>query len=873
MKNNEYQRTKRTVAQNRKAVFSALFVALILFSIAFAPLPAAKAGVVVAGIDLVFEKPNLNSMETVTGNFASVLAPVTLKNSGNITYYRINAEKYPVIAVKQSSFTFFWKNDNSPWTSAEQAEALKGVKSVDGSIDSSSGWYLGSSFNDAQKSNTNYSAGPYGNYFYYDGYFYIQKDKLSHVDWGEDPDYAAKYTGTLVISKELAGNLAGWNISESTEFYAKVKNVDTSLFMSVTGSAPNYTFSSWNATGSVIYFSAAKPAVISMVPYGNSCLVLEDAAGYYTAEVKYPGGGSSALIATGTSLTVTVANDFREYQTGSLKISKKLIDTLGRSPDDPENYITAWDVTSNTLFNVRIWDVTSGARANYLIFEKVSDTEYVCVGNNLTVSADSGRVDSIQIKGDGSAVTVTNLYAYNSLYELEETGVVDCEVSYAYDPLALTSTENVGEISSDGSSVNVTVTNTYDDPATATSYLIVRKLLDGRFFEWDGVDADTEFSAAVKDGASTLWFEKDDTNPYRTIYFRVPSETANSTQEITFSVNKPAYLANMLAGHSYEIIESAGANYSITYSENNKQPFPSAQGRSLAVTVTNTYLPNAATNISDVGNLMISKLLNTAFVPGSTEFTAKVRNSDGDYLKVTGSFPNYKFDETTHYDESSVITFSADQYSVITGIPEGMECTVEEEDGATYNAVYSQSDVVIESGKMSEIVVTNFAPYSPPPPDTTRERERPIPQDDPTEPPVQPSDPIERNLPEVPEVSDDSGGNVVQDVPEVQETTTPEILTPGGNVLDIPPNPTALGNLIVPGEDEFEFIELGDDGVPLGRWYWDEDENMWLFDEYPPLAELPKTGLTPIYPFLLLGCSMLGFGIILTRRTRKDLFE
>jgi hypothetical protein len=58
----------------------------------------------------------------------------------------------------------------------------------------------------------------------------------------------------------------------------------------------------------------------------------------------------------------------------------------------------------------------------------------------------------------------------------------------------------------------------------------------------------------------------------------------------------------------------------------------------------------------------------------------------------------------------------------------------------------------------------------------------------------------------------------------------------------------------------------------LGEWHWDEPEQMWIFDEYPPLAanafgELPQTGATlpketGAVPFVILlaALTLLGAG-------------
>jgi hypothetical protein len=33
-----------------------------------------------------------------------------------------------------------------------------------------------------------------------------------------------------------------------------------------------------------------------------------------------------------------------------------------------------------------------------------------------------------------------------------------------------------------------------------------------------------------------------------------------------------------------------------------------------------------------------------------------------------------------------------------------------------------------------------------------------------------------------------------------------------------------------------------EDGVPLGEWRYDPELGEWVFDEFPPLADLPQTG-------------------------------
>ena len=64
-------------------------------------------------------------------------------------------------------------------------------------------------------------------------------------------------------------------------------------------------------------------------------------------------------------------------------------------------------------------------------------------------------------------------------------------------------------------------------------------------------------------------------------------------------------------------------------------------------------------------------------------------------------------------------------------------------------------------------------------------------------------------------------------------------------------------------EDGDGWLELDEDGVPLGRWDWDEDLGEWVFEEFPPpLAGMPKTimnGYLPAYAAMLAITLMCAF--------------
>jgi len=63
---------------------------------------------------------------------------------------------------------------------------------------------------------------------------------------------------------------------------------------------------------------------------------------------------------------------------------------------------------------------------------------------------------------------------------------------------------------------------------------------------------------------------------------------------------------------------------------------------------------------------------------------------------------------------------------------------------------------------------------------------------------------------------------------------------------------------------------LDDDGVPLGEWRWDEDRGEWIFEQFPPLTDLPQTGVLrwPIMVLILIGTQLMFFGWMANRRNQ-----
>ena len=134
-----------------------------------------------------------------------------------------------------------------------------------------------------------------------------------------------------------------------------------------------------------------------------------------------------------------------------------------------------------------------------------------------------------------------------------------------------------------------------------------------------------------------------------------------------------------------------------------------------------------------------------------------------------------------------------------------------------------------------------------------------------------PETPDEKERPDVPETTETpdvkpdipahivfSGDKNHTDYPEVDFTGTQQNpSTPGGGDRGAPPVMHNPGDTLMPQYDDdgnLIFIELGPDGVPLGVWHWDEDEELWVFDEEVPLADFPNTG-GPGFPYWMMAVS------------------
>ena len=132
-------------------------------------------------------------------------------------------------------------------------------------------------------------------------------------------------------------------------------------------------------------------------------------------------------------------------------------------------------------------------------------------------------------------------------------------------------------------------------------------------------------------------------------------------------------------------------------------------------------------------------------------------------------------------------------------------------------------------------------------------------QPDPPEPTPPGPTPPGPTPPTTPPDDDDDEDTDTADNNDNDSDENPTTTTPPTN----PQPPIIPEHTLIPDGDGW--IELDENGVPLGRWGWDPDEEMWIFDDDVPRGSLPQTGsgLPPSLYVLLLGLLSAGLGIAL----------
>ena len=147
-------------------------------------------------------------------------------------------------------------------------------------------------------------------------------------------------------------------------------------------------------------------------------------------------------------------------------------------------------------------------------------------------------------------------------------------------------------------------------------------------------------------------------------------------------------------------------------------------------------------------------------------------------------------------------------------------------------------------------------PTDPPPPPPV---DSPTPTPSPSESPTPPEETEEPSTPPTEEPT----------TPPTDEPTTPPI-TPVNPYYPPAPPPRIETNTLVSNEDG-DFVEFDEDGVPLGTWKWDSEIEEWVFfDGEIPLGALKTGDNSHLAAYLAVCAAALGAAIVIAKPRRKS---
>ena len=269
---------------------------------------------------------------------------------------------------------------------------------------------------------------------------------------------------------------------------------------------------------------------------------------------------------------------------------------------------------------------------------------------------------------------------------------------------------------------------------------------------------------------------------------------------------------------------------------------------------------------ASIGHIRIAKTVSGNAADPKKEFRFTVRIYDEKGAELTEPYYCHAPQAgsvTAAFTSGGTFTLSDGQFIIFYNLPAGVRCVVSE-NAEGYTASYVIGAAARVSGSKAEALVPNgalrfaFDNYK-----VTSDEEQelgPGPGSVPGKGPEPGSEP------------GPGSGSGPGPGPEQEAGQEPGPRTktqePEPTKQAIPPVPVP-GHSLVP--DGGGFIELDEDGTPLGRWDWDEDEDMWIFDGFPPLGNLPQTrdGWGPANLCALLVVAALYTGSLLLARRRK----
>ena len=324
------------------------------------------------------------------------------------------------------------------------------------------------------------------------------------------------------------------------------------------------------------------------------------------------------------------------------------------------------------------------------------------------------------------------------------------------------------------------------------------------------------------------------------------------------------------AGTYYSVKEPPIDDYLATIEGNE---YGELTGVNVAAKFTNIYVPDS-TYIKILGKKVLS---------GITD-TDRVFTFNAVQVESPGSETPYASPTSLTRSGSDSVKGAGDFEIVIAGLTEGTYYFMVTEDQAGSGGVWSYStekfwvqvEVTDDGGSINASIqypngeylsFTNIytpeytvTPYYPPVSVTKQDE---TPKEDPN-----------------PEEIQNKGGELVDEEILQDEEMDDDMPVPVRISRDIPPNPSKSGNELIADGDGW--IELDENGVPLGRWSWDDDMEEWvfnIFDDDAPLSDMSMTDLpqTGVFAFesymffitLAIGTLLIGIGVLMNTKKGK----
>ena len=349
-----------------------------------------------------------------------------------------------------------------------------------------------------------------------------------------------------------------------------------------------------------------------------------------------------------------------------------------------------------------------------------------------------------------------------------------------------------------------------------------------------------------------------------TIKFPINIDAAVLQKEAWSESNSSAHYTYTLAGEG-----KTGSSY-ISPKIRNKKVTPEVGTPDVRL-VLSKALTDARTGQAMVTNQTFTVVISDAGKPVATvnlkaDGTSQTVNGlklDKSYTLTEGSLPTgYSFSSFTFHNPAAMgnaaVSTSGKNPLNFTITPSQEEGRVIYEVHITVNNVWAENprnpggDGGGGGGDEEEIIIDpDIIPLSPGTPVVNK-------NDDPTTPatPTEPKDEGETET-EVTETTEETPDTPTEPSeptgePEVTEPALPQGRRTGGSD---PSGPQTLGRTEYNADGEL--IEYNPDGTPLGRWVWDEEEEIWILEDIP-LGALPATGSNESfrhYAFLVALCA------------------